>query len=157
MLTTRFPPIVCGLKRSHLSYFKVYLAEITADTQTCSKRNVHGRSHKDILKVCDLDILTIWSMFMKPLIFCMNPNGPLFTQMSNNWEPSPRHMVRLDVRSLLQDAAIEEVCIQNIVMSQSFVRKPNSTNVSVLRSKWKTSILTMSSRRSKKRKRRAIW
>ncbi|MEQ2203223.1 YLP motif-containing protein 1, partial [Xenoophorus captivus] len=30
-------------------------------------------------------------------------------EMSNNWESSPRHMVRLDVRSLLQDAAIEEV------------------------------------------------
>ncbi|XP_070705299.1 YLP motif-containing protein 1 [Pempheris klunzingeri] len=59
--------------------FEVYLAEITADTQTCAKRNVHGRSLKDIMK------------------------------MSNNWEPSPRHMVRLDVRSLLQDAAIEEV------------------------------------------------
>ncbi|KAM7395449.1 hypothetical protein PAMA_006957 [Pampus argenteus] len=59
--------------------FEVYLAEITADTQTCTKRNVHGRILKDILK------------------------------MSNNWEPSPRHMVRLDVRSLLQDAAIEEV------------------------------------------------
>ncbi|XP_044026105.1 YLP motif-containing protein 1 isoform X3 [Siniperca chuatsi] len=59
--------------------FEVYLAEITADTQTCSKRNVHGRTLKDIMK------------------------------MSNNWEPSPRHMVRLDVRSLLQDAAIEEV------------------------------------------------
>ncbi|XP_067337606.1 YLP motif-containing protein 1 isoform X2 [Channa argus] len=59
--------------------FEVYLAEITADTQTCTKRNVHGRTHKDIMK------------------------------MSNNWEPSPRHMVRLDVRSLLQDAAIEEV------------------------------------------------
>ncbi|XP_034555005.1 YLP motif-containing protein 1 isoform X3 [Notolabrus celidotus] len=59
--------------------FEVYLAEITADTQTCCKRNVHGRSLKDIMK------------------------------MSNNWEPSPRHMVRLDVRSLLQDAAIEEV------------------------------------------------
>ncbi|CAJ1078091.1 YLP motif-containing protein 1 isoform X3 [Xyrichtys novacula] len=59
--------------------FEVYLAEITADTQTCSKRNVHGRSLKEIMK------------------------------MSNNWEPSPRHMVRLDVRSLLQDAAIEEV------------------------------------------------
>lgn len=29
--------------------------------------------------------------------------------MSNSWEPSPRHMMRLDVRSLLQDAAIEEV------------------------------------------------
>ncbi|XP_070843924.1 YLP motif-containing protein 1 isoform X1 [Chaetodon trifascialis] len=59
--------------------FEVYLAEITADTQTCAKRNVHGRTLKDIMK------------------------------MSNNWEPSPRHMVRLDVRSLLQDAAIEEV------------------------------------------------
>ncbi|CAN9507380.1 unnamed protein product [Ophioblennius macclurei] len=59
--------------------FEVYLAEITADTQTCGKRNVHGRTLKDIMK------------------------------MSNNWEPSPRHMVRLDVRSLLQDAAIEEV------------------------------------------------
>ncbi|XP_065820104.1 YLP motif-containing protein 1 isoform X3 [Labrus bergylta] len=59
--------------------FEVYLAEISADTQTCSKRNVHGRTLKDIMK------------------------------MFNNWEPSPRHMVRLDVRSLLQDAAIEEV------------------------------------------------
>uniref|UniRef100_A0A673BTQ4 YLP motif-containing protein 1 n=1 Tax=Sphaeramia orbicularis TaxID=375764 RepID=A0A673BTQ4_9TELE len=59
--------------------FEVYLAEITADSQTCAKRNVHGRTLKDIMK------------------------------MSNNWEPSPRHMVRLDVRSLLQDAAIEEV------------------------------------------------
>ncbi|XP_033504401.2 uncharacterized protein ylpm1 isoform X3 [Epinephelus lanceolatus] len=59
--------------------FEVYLAEITADTQTCAKRNVHGRTQKDI------------------------------TRMANNWEPSPRHMVRLDVRSLLQDAAIEEV------------------------------------------------
>ncbi|XP_047243145.1 YLP motif-containing protein 1 isoform X2 [Girardinichthys multiradiatus] len=59
--------------------FEVYVAEITADTQTCAKRNVHGRTLKDIMK------------------------------MSNNWESSPRHMVRLDVRSLLQDAAIEEV------------------------------------------------
>ncbi|XP_037837481.1 YLP motif-containing protein 1 isoform X2 [Kryptolebias marmoratus] len=59
--------------------FEVYVAEITADNQTCAKRNVHGRTLKDIMK------------------------------MSSNWEPSPRHMVRLDVRSLLQDAAIEEV------------------------------------------------
>uniref|UniRef100_A0A8C6K9E5 YLP motif-containing protein 1 n=1 Tax=Nothobranchius furzeri TaxID=105023 RepID=A0A8C6K9E5_NOTFU len=59
--------------------FEVYVAEITADTQTCSKRNVHGRTHKEI------------------------------TKLSKDWESSPRHMVRLDVRSLLQDAAIEEV------------------------------------------------
>ncbi|XP_053736773.1 YLP motif-containing protein 1 isoform X1 [Synchiropus splendidus] len=59
--------------------FEVYVAEISADTQTCVKRNIHGRSQKEI------------------------------TKMHSNWEASPRHMVRLDVRSLLQDAAIEEV------------------------------------------------
>lgn len=32
--------------------FKVYVAEISADTQTCAKRNVHGRTLKDIMKVC---------------------------------------------------------------------------------------------------------
>lgn len=31
--------------------------------------------------------------------------------MSDNWEPAPRHMIRLDIRSLLQDAAIDEVII----------------------------------------------
>lgn len=33
---------------------KVYVAEITADTQTCAKRNVHSRKLKDIMKVCEL-------------------------------------------------------------------------------------------------------
>ncbi|XP_076004812.1 uncharacterized protein ylpm1 isoform X2 [Genypterus blacodes] len=59
--------------------FEVYVAEITADNQTCAKRNIHERTLKEV------------------------------TKMSDHWEPSPRHMVRLDVRSLLQDAAIEEV------------------------------------------------
>uniref|UniRef100_A0A3Q3Q402 YLP motif-containing protein 1 n=1 Tax=Monopterus albus TaxID=43700 RepID=A0A3Q3Q402_MONAL len=67
--------------------FEVYLAEITADTHTCAKRNIHGRTLKDIMK------------------------------MSNNWEASPRHMVRLDVRSLLQDAAIEEVSASRLWFS----------------------------------------
>lgn len=44
--------VVSGLKRFFFfSYFKVYLAEMTADTQTCAKRNVHGRTLKDIMKV----------------------------------------------------------------------------------------------------------
>lgn len=30
---------------------QVYLAEITADTQICAKRNMHGRKAKDINKV----------------------------------------------------------------------------------------------------------
>lgn len=29
--------------------------------------------------------------------------------MADHWETAPRHMMRLDIRSLLQDAAIEEV------------------------------------------------
>lgn len=29
--------------------------------------------------------------------------------MADNWETAPRHMIRLDIRSLLQDAAIDEV------------------------------------------------
>ncbi|XP_051954817.1 YLP motif-containing protein 1-like isoform X1 [Xyrauchen texanus] len=59
--------------------FEVYLAEITADHQTCAKRNIHGRTLKDI------------------------------TKLANGWESAPPHMVRLDIRSLLQDAAIEDV------------------------------------------------
>uniref|UniRef100_G3TSF1 YLP motif-containing protein 1 n=1 Tax=Loxodonta africana TaxID=9785 RepID=G3TSF1_LOXAF len=59
--------------------FEVYLAEMSADNQTCGKRNIHGRKLKEINKMAD------------------------------HWESAPRHMMRLDIRSLLQDAAIEEV------------------------------------------------
>ncbi|KAM4663509.1 YLP motif-containing protein 1 [Discoglossus pictus] len=59
--------------------FEVFLAELTSDSQTCSKRNIHGRKLKEI------------------------------TKMADQWETAPRHMIRLDIRSLLQDAAIEEV------------------------------------------------
>ena len=31
--------------------------------------------------------------------------------MAEHWEAAPRHMMRLDIRSLLQDAAIEEVSV----------------------------------------------
>lgn len=40
--------------------FKVYVAEITADSHTCAKRNVHGRTLKDIMKVCRIIILKIF-------------------------------------------------------------------------------------------------
>lgn len=49
-----FIPIGYVFKMFCFSYFKVYLAEITADTQTCAKRNVHGRTLKDIMKVCNI-------------------------------------------------------------------------------------------------------
>ncbi|XP_072895341.1 uncharacterized protein ylpm1 isoform X2 [Hemitrygon akajei] len=59
--------------------FEVYIAEVSADNQTCAKRNIHGRKLKEINKMAD------------------------------HWDSTPRHMLRLDIRSLLQDAAIEEV------------------------------------------------
>ncbi|KAL0967067.1 hypothetical protein UPYG_G00247400 [Umbra pygmaea] len=74
--------------------FEVYLAEITADNQTCAKRNTHGRKLKDVQK------------------------------MSSNWESSPRHMMRLDVRSLLQDAAIEEVEMEDFNPDEEPLKEP---------------------------------
>ncbi|XP_045551224.1 YLP motif-containing protein 1 [Salmo salar] len=74
--------------------FEVYLAEISADYQICAKRNAHGRKIKDIQK------------------------------MSSNWESSPRHMMRLDVRSLLQDAAIEEVEMEDFNPDDESLKKP---------------------------------
>uniref|UniRef100_A0AAZ3PWC1 YLP motif-containing protein 1 n=1 Tax=Oncorhynchus tshawytscha TaxID=74940 RepID=A0AAZ3PWC1_ONCTS len=74
--------------------FEVYLAEISADYQTCAKRNAHGRKMRDIQK------------------------------MSSNWESSPRHMMRLDVRSLLQDAAIEEVEMEDFNPDDETLKKP---------------------------------
>ncbi|XP_061429591.1 YLP motif-containing protein 1 isoform X1 [Lethenteron reissneri] len=59
--------------------FEVYFAEITGETHTCAKRNTHGRKHDEINKMAD------------------------------QWEVTPKHMIRLDIRSLLQDAAIAEV------------------------------------------------
>lgn len=47
-----FPKPACSHVSSILSPLKVYVAEITADTQTCAKRNVHNRKLKDIMKVC---------------------------------------------------------------------------------------------------------
>ncbi|XP_010901821.2 YLP motif-containing protein 1 isoform X2 [Esox lucius] len=74
--------------------FEVYLAEITSDNQTCAKRNTHGRKLKDIQK------------------------------MSSTWESSPRHMMRLDVRSLLQDAAIEEVEMEDFNPDDETPKEP---------------------------------
>ncbi|KAK1796267.1 hypothetical protein P4O66_009341, partial [Electrophorus voltai] len=68
--------------------FEVYVAEISADHQMCAKRNIHGRKLKDI------------------------------TKLASSWEPAPFHMARLDIRSLLQDAAIEEVEMEDFNPSE---------------------------------------
>jgi len=59
--------------------FQVYVLEVEADISTCVKRNIHDRKEKEIKKLAD------------------------------RWEPTPDHFIRLDARSLEQDAAIPEV------------------------------------------------
>jgi YLP motif-containing protein 1 len=59
--------------------FQVYVAEVHADVNLCIKRNTHQRKQPEIQKIID------------------------------GWEETPRHYIRLDIRSLLQDAAIEDV------------------------------------------------
>lgn len=59
--------------------FEVYIAELMADAHACAKRNSHNRTFEDINK------------------------------MVAAWEETPVHHLRLDVRSLLQDAVITEV------------------------------------------------
>lgn len=59
--------------------FQVYVATVHSDVPTCVRRNIHGRTNPDITKI------------------------------QKNWEPTPKHHIHLDIRSLLQDAAIPEV------------------------------------------------
>ncbi|CAG0899679.1 unnamed protein product [Darwinula stevensoni] len=59
--------------------FEVYIAEMENDLTLCKKRNPHQRSPKDI------------------------------EAMARSWEEAPSYYLRLDVRSLLQADAIQEV------------------------------------------------
>eukprot|EP00794_Sanderia_malayensis_P017441 gene17441-19185_t len=64
--------------------FEVFVAEMQGDASDCAEKNVHNWSQQDIQKILD------------------------------HWEPTPSHYRRLDVRSLVQDAAIEEVEMEEI-------------------------------------------
>ncbi|KAF8788273.1 YLP motif-containing protein 1 [Argiope bruennichi] len=60
--------------------FQVYIAEMDCkDPVICYKRNIHNRSLEEISKILE------------------------------SWEPKPRHFMSIDIRSLLQDVAIQEV------------------------------------------------
>lgn len=62
------------------------------DVAACTKRNIHKRTEKEIL------------------------------DLSSAWEETPRHYIRLDVRSLLQADAITEVEME--VVSEVDTEKP---------------------------------
>ncbi|XP_069691442.1 YLP motif-containing protein 1-like isoform X2 [Periplaneta americana] len=59
--------------------FQVYICEMDMDVSTCTKRNIHNRTEEEIADIV------------------------------KNWEETPRHYLRVDVRSLLQSVAITEV------------------------------------------------
>ncbi|XP_039253456.2 uncharacterized protein LOC120330646 isoform X1 [Styela clava] len=59
--------------------FEVYVAELLADVHVCAKRNIHKRRLDEIQK------------------------------LAFDWEETPSHMIRLDVRQMLQDSEIQEV------------------------------------------------
>lgn len=61
--------------------FKVYVCEMEMDSQICIKRNIHGRTDEEINRIVDY------------------------------FEPTPNYHQKLDVTSLLQDQAIQDVCI----------------------------------------------
>lgn len=60
---------------------QVYICEMDVDVSACTKRNIHNRTEEDIADIV------------------------------KNWEETPRHHLRVDVRSLLQSVAITEVSI----------------------------------------------
>ena len=57
----------------------MYVAELMAEASVCAKRNIHSRSQKEIERTIA------------------------------RWQDAPYNITRLDLRSLLQDDAIDDV------------------------------------------------
>ena len=70
---------------------QVYVAELMAEASVCAKRNIHSRSQKEIERIIA------------------------------RWEDAPYAIVRLDLRSLLQDDAIDDVSIGHLTHRTSTV------------------------------------
>ncbi|XP_060085528.1 YLP motif-containing protein 1-like [Ylistrum balloti] len=73
--------------------FQVYIADIQGDVATCAKRNTHKRSIKELEKI------------------------------KRKWEETPRHYLRLDIRSLLQEVSITDVEMEDEVHETGEKRK----------------------------------
>lgn len=68
------------------------------DLTMCSKRNIHNRTEEDIANII------------------------------KNWEETPRHYLRVDVRSLLQSVAITEVSIVVLFVLNILTRQAGRKN-----------------------------
>ncbi|XP_014605092.1 PREDICTED: uncharacterized protein LOC106787329 isoform X2 [Polistes canadensis] len=75
--------------------FKVYVCEMEMDVQICLKRNIHNRSEDEINRIVDY------------------------------FEPTPSYHQKLDVNSMLQEQAIEEVQMEDSQEISDKVLQPN--------------------------------
>ncbi|XP_076283753.1 uncharacterized protein LOC143210621 [Lasioglossum baleicum] len=75
--------------------FKVYVCEMEMDLQICLKRNVHNRTEDEINRIIDY------------------------------FEPTPSYHQKLDVNSMLQEQAIEEVHMEDSEETQEKVSQQN--------------------------------
>lgn len=66
---------------TNIWYLKVYVCEMEMDLQICLKRNIHNRTEDEINRIIDY------------------------------FEPTPSYHQKLDVNSMLQEQAIEEVIL----------------------------------------------
>ena len=82
-----FLPIMARIVNVFLSSqgYQVYVVELVVEAGVCAKRNIHDRTLADLTKIC------------------------------SNWVKTPDHMINLDVRTLLQDDAIQEVEMEDAV------------------------------------------
>ena len=63
--------------------------ELIVEAAVCAKRNIHDRTLAELTKIC------------------------------HNWVKTPDHMINLDVRTLLQDDAIQEVEMEDAIEEDS--------------------------------------
>nr|XP_031840024.1 uncharacterized protein LOC116430258 isoform X3 [Nomia melanderi] len=75
--------------------FKVYVCEMEMDLQICLKRNIHNRTEDEINRIIDY------------------------------FEPTPSYHQKLDVNSMLQEQAIEEVHMEDSEETQEKVSQQN--------------------------------
>lgn len=57
----------------------MYIAEVEESVENCVKRNIHRRTKEQIIKI------------------------------HRHWERTPSNLIKLDIRTLLQDEAIQDV------------------------------------------------
>ncbi|KAG6440995.1 homeobox protein 2 isoform X2 [Manduca sexta] len=86
--------------------FQVYICTMELDPNTCFKRNIHNRSLEDIQEIC------------------------------SNFFPTPTHHIQLDATTLLQNAAIPDVTMEDVADEVVMEDAEEPEVESIFTSKW---------------------